>query len=63
MSVRARLLKRYKHQNKLKTWPIGQVIQGTGQFISELIHEGIAESYSGEYPPKSKMKLNLKRLK
>jgi len=56
MAVRARLLKKYQHENKDKSWAIGTIIQGTTQFISELIHKGIAEKYSGEYPPKNKMK-------
>jgi hypothetical protein len=65
MAVRARLIKPYKHQYKTKPWPVGRIIQGTTQFISDLIHDGYAEEYKGSYPPKKedKMKIQLKQLK
>lgn len=56
MAIRAILLRQYQHPNKLKPWPIGQIIQGTTQFISDLIHGGVAEIYRGDYPPKEKSK-------
>jgi len=65
MIARARLLKSYKHPNKLKAWPVNQIVQGTSQWISDLIHQGIAEKYDGEYPPKKKdkkVKMDLKKL-
>ena len=63
MIHRARLLRSYKHPNKLKAWPVNQIVQGTSQWISELIHQGVAEKYNGEYPPKNnKVKMDLKKL-
>jgi hypothetical protein len=54
--IRAILLKSYKHPLKRKAWPIGQIVQGTSQWISSLIHAGVAEKYDGDYPPKNKTK-------
>lgn len=63
MAVRVQLLKSYHHDNKKKAWSVGTVLQLTQQLASDLIHEGIAIEYKGEYPPKKKMKLELKQLK
>lgn len=61
--TRAKLLKSYKHPNKSKAWAVGTVVQGTSRWISELIHDGYAVKYDGEYPPKEKLKINLSNLK
>lgn len=65
MAYRARLIKSYKHPNKLKAWPVNQIVQGTSQFVSDLIHQKVAVRYDGEYPPKEKdkkIKMDLKKL-
>jgi hypothetical protein len=55
----------------LKSWttefgkkhPIGTVLQMIPTAASELIMDGIAKKYEGEYPPKNKIKVDLKTIK
>lgn len=56
MAHRLRLLKSYHHQYKRKAWPIGQIINVDDTLAHELLSDNIAEVYSGEYPPKDKVK-------
>jgi len=55
-ALRLRLLKSYKHKYKLSAWPIGQVIQVDNILANELLADKIAELYTGDYPPKEKVK-------
>lgn len=55
--MRYRLLKSWTHYEK--KYPVGTIIQTT----EDLIKSGHAkEEYTGEYPPRKKMKFNLKDL-
>jgi hypothetical protein len=56
---RIRLLRAWKNPYKKKPHPVGSVLQVTLNLGSELIAEGIAEVYNGEYPPKGKIKFEL----
>lgn len=62
-AVRAVLLKRYRHKYACKDWVAGTIVQGSPEFISELVADKIAEVYNGEYPPKGKRKFELNKLK
>lgn len=51
---------------KWRVWPIGRVIEIFDSTAKEMIRDGIAERYTGEYPPVEKMKTELfkpKRIK
>ena len=48
--MKVRLLKKWRE------WPIGRVIEIFDSTAKEMIYNGIAERYSGEYPPTQKMK-------
>jgi hypothetical protein len=48
--MKVRLVKRWR------AWPIGQVIEVFDSKAKQLIRDGFAEDYNGEYPPKEKMK-------
>jgi hypothetical protein len=48
--MKIRLLKKWRE------WPIGRVIEIFDTTAKEMIRDNIAEKYSGEYPPKEKMK-------
>jgi hypothetical protein len=52
--MKVRLLKKWG--NKLKTWPRGQVLEVSHNKANELIRDNIAHEYTGEYPPKGKVK-------
>jgi hypothetical protein len=56
--MRIRLLKSWTHHGK--RYPVGTIITYTK--AQELIDKNEAEKYTGSYPPKKKMKLNLKDL-
>jgi hypothetical protein len=48
--MKVRLLKRWR------VWPIGRVIEVFDTKAKQLIQDGYAEMYNGEYPPAEKMK-------
>jgi hypothetical protein len=48
--MKIRLLKKWR------TWPVGRVIEIFDTTAKEMIHDRIAVKYTGEYPPKGKMK-------
>jgi len=52
--MRIRLLKGWEHMGK--RLPIGKLITAAGSLGKKLIAQKIAEEYTGEYPPKKKMK-------
>ena len=52
--MKIRLLKKWG--NKIKTWPRGQVLEVAEGKANELVRDNIAERYTGEYPPKDKVK-------
>lgn len=54
--MRLRLIKSYKHKAKLQPWSIGTVIQVSPQLANDLLADKVAEIYTGEYPPKNKLK-------
>lgn len=55
--MRIRLLKSYVIGNR--KYPIGQSLLLTNSFSNKLIKNKIATEYTGEYPPKKKVKTNL----
>ena len=48
--MKIRLLKKWRE------WPIGRVIEVADPKAKQLIFDQTAQQYSGEYPPKQKMK-------
>lgn len=42
-----------------KKYPIGTTLQLWDGFAKELIQQGIAREYNGDYPPKTKQRINL----
>lgn len=52
--MRVRLLKRDSTPNG--TYPMGTILQLSKTYAEKKIREGKAEKYTGEYPPKKKMK-------
>lgn len=44
---------------KWREWPIGRVLEVFDGTAKEMIRDGYAESYNGEYPPKEKVKTEL----
>jgi hypothetical protein len=55
--MRIRLLKSWTHYGK--KYPVNQIINTT----EKLVEQGIAEPYNGPYPPRKKVKMNLRDLK
>lgn len=51
--MKVRLLKKWRY------WPIGRVIEIFDTTAKEMIYDGTAEKYDGEYPPQKKMKTEL----
>ena len=41
---------------KWREWPMGRVMEVFDEKAKQLIRDGYAESYNGEYPPQQKMK-------
>lgn len=41
---------------KWRDWPMGQVMEVFDTTAKEIIRDGFAEKYTGEYPPAKKMK-------
>ena len=39
-----------------RKYPVGQILQGTKEFVNELISSGTAKEYKGVYPPRTKVK-------
>lgn len=54
--IKVILKKSWKHPFKKKSLPIGKIVSCSPQLAQSLIGEGIAELYTGEYPPKEKTK-------
>lgn len=52
--MRVRLLKRDSTPNG--SYPMGTILQLTNSYAAKKILEGKAEKYTGEYPPRKKMK-------
>jgi hypothetical protein len=46
-----------------RKYPINQILTVDGDLGSSLIKEGVAEKYEGEYPPRSKKKMDLSNIK
>jgi len=45
-----------------KEYPVGTILQTDDVLASELLHLKVGEVYFGEYPPREKMKVDLKQL-
>lgn len=56
MTANLVILKRSWTNRFKKTYPMGRILSVDNTLGSELIKEGVAEKYKGEYPPKSKTK-------
>jgi hypothetical protein len=52
--MKVRLLKKW--DNKGKCYAMGTTLEVADQKAKELIRDNVAEKYTGEYPPKQKMK-------
>lgn len=63
MTPRVMLLKSWANRSSGKRYPVGTVLQVDSELGSELIRDGIAEKYSGPYPPEQKTKMELSKLK
>lgn len=59
--MRIRLLRKYKTQLGF-TYPVGRILTVSDSYGKKIIAEGSAEKYTGEYPPRKKMKFDLKNL-
>lgn len=55
--MRVRLLKKWDWVHR--TFHIGTVLEVVDSYANKMINDGIAEKYTGEYPPKTKMKTDL----
>ena len=60
--IRVILLRSYQHQYKRDPYSVGTILQCAPYLASELIADKIAKLYEGEYPPKEKVKVDLKQL-
>ena len=60
--MRIRLIKSWKF-NERRTYPVGTVLQVLRGLAKQLVTSKHAEIYEGEYPPKDKLKMDLKQLK
>jgi hypothetical protein len=55
--MRIRLLRRWRR------WPVGQVLNVVHQIAEQLVKENKAEAYTGEIPPRKKMRVQLFKLR
>lgn len=55
--MRIRLLR--KDSTAHGTYPVGTILQLSKSYAQKKISEGKAEEYTGEYPPKKKMRTEL----
>lgn len=55
--MRIRLLRSWTHYGK--KYPVNTIVQTT----EKLVEKGIGEIYNGDYPPRKKVKMNLRDLK
>ena len=60
--IRVRLLKSWKHPYG-KNHTVGTILQCAPYLAMELLADNIGELYDGDYPPKEKVKIDLKQLK
>jgi hypothetical protein len=61
MAVRI-LLKKSWTNIQGRVYPVGTILQLIPTKASELIADKIGEKYDGDYPPKNKIKMDLKHL-
>lgn len=61
MQPRVKLLKRWADEFG-NSYPVGTILQVTPAAGSELVRTKVAEKYTGFYPPKEKVKIDLKQL-
>jgi hypothetical protein len=54
--MKIRLLKKWDWVRRI--FPMGSILEVTPGLAKKMINEKTAEEYSGEYPPKTKMKTN-----
>jgi hypothetical protein len=54
--IKVILIKSWKHPFKVKPLPRGKIVSCSTDLASSLIGEGIAELYTGIYPPREKLK-------
>lgn len=45
-----------------KSYPMGTILQTNSQLGNELVRLKFGDKYDGDYPPKEKVKMNLKTL-
>lgn len=51
------------HKRRIWKWVVGNVADLDTWLATELIEQGIAKEYTGQWPPRGKTKINLKDLK
>lgn len=60
--IRLMLMKSWKHPYKNKPYAVGTILQCSIPLAQELLADRIGRLYDGEYPPKDKVKMDLKQL-
>lgn len=61
MAVRVILTRKWKNMFG-REYPVGTILQVTPQLGSDLIRLKTANKYTGDYPPKTKQKIELSQL-
>lgn len=61
--IRIILLKSWQHPYRNKPYAVGTILQCAPYLAMELLADNIGELYEGDYPPKEKVKIDLKQLK
>ena len=62
-AIRIILNKSWRHPKLNKLYTVATVLQCDAILASELLADKIGVLYTGEYPPKGKIKMDLKQLK
>jgi len=63
MMKRIILSKSWQHPYRTEKYPVGTILQPDNALRNFLLENKIAREYNGDYPPKSKTKIQLKQLK
>ena len=61
MAYRVKLKKKWKNVFG-KEYPVNTILTLIKSTSLDLVERGVAEKYEGEYPPRSKTKMNLEQL-
>lgn len=61
--IRILLIKSWQHPNRDKPYPVGTILQCAPYLAGELLADKFGIVYTGEYPPKEKVKIDLSTIK